>query len=169
LNHNIEIRNLSDFNDISLLKKLYNLNQANVPEVGSIKNLNDFINLLKLSDDILLSYADNQMTGFVVCFYEKSDYSSLNYKYFLENYSDFLYIDRIAISKNHRRSGIGSALYKKLIERYRKTKSIICCEVNIKPINTISLNFHSRFNFKKVDEKDFISHRVSYLVRKNTC
>ena len=168
MNHNIEIRNLSDFNDISLLKKLYDLNQANVPEVGSIKTLSDFIDLLVLSDDILLSYLDNQITGFVVCFYEKSNYSSLNYKYFLENYNNFLYIDRIAISKNLRRSGIGSALYKKLIERYRKTKNIICCEVNIKPINTISLNFHSRFNFQKVDEKDFISHRVRYLVRKNT-
>ena len=115
-----------------------------------------------------MSYADNKMTGFVVCFYEKSDYSSLNYKYFLENYSDFLYIDRIAISKNLRRSGIGSALYKKLIERYRKTKSIICCEVNIEPINSISLNFHSGFNFYKVGEKDFISHKVRYLVRKDT-
>jgi predicted GNAT superfamily acetyltransferase len=167
LNHNIEIRNLSDFNDVSLLKKLYDLNQANVPEVGSIETLNNFISLLKLSDDILLSYADNQMTGFVVCFYEKSYYSSLNYKYFLENYSDFLYIDRIAVSKNLRRSGIGSALYKKLIEKYKKTKSIICCEVNIKPINTISLNFHSSFNFEKVDEKDFKSHKVRYLVRKD--
>ena len=168
MNHNIEIRNLPDFNDIALLKKLYDLNQANVPEVGSLETFNDFINLLKLSDDILLSYADNQMTGFVVCFYEKSDYSSLNYKYFLENYNDFLYIDRIAISMNYRRSGIGSALYEKLIEKYRKTKSIICCEVNIKPINTISLNFHSRFNFLKVGEKDFLSHKVRYLARKDT-
>ena len=168
MNHNIEIRNLPDFNDIALLKKLYDLNQANVPEVGSLETFNNFINLLKLSDDILLSYADNEMTGFVVCFYEKSDYSSLNYKYFLENYNDFLYIDRIAISMNYRRSGIGSALYKKLIEKYRKTKSIICCEVNIKPINTISLNFHSRFNFLKVGEKDFLSHKVRYLARKDT-
>ena len=86
MSDNIEIRNLSDFNDFALLKKLYDLNQANVPEVGSVKTLSDFIDLLVLSDDILLSYADNQMTGFVVCFYEKSDYSSLNYKYFLENY-----------------------------------------------------------------------------------
>ena len=168
MNHNIEIRNLSDFNDISLLKKLYDLNQANVPEVGSVKTFNDFINLLELSDDILLSYTDKKMTGFVVCFYEKSNYSSLNYKYFLKNYNDFLYIDRIAISKKNRRLGIGSALYKKLIEKYRKTKSIICCEVNIEPINTISLNFHSRFNFYEVGEKDFLSHKVRYLVRKDT-
>ena len=168
MNNNIEIRSLSDFNDISLLKKLYDLNQANVPEVGSVGSLEDFINLLELSDDILLSYADNVITGFVVCFYEKSHYSSLNYKYFLENYNDFLYIDRIAISSNFRRSGIGSAFYKKLIKKYGKTKSIICCEVNIEPINSISLNFHSRFNFHKVGEKDFISHKVRYLVRKDT-
>ena len=63
MNHNIEIRNLSHFNDISLLKKLYDLNQANVPEVGSVKTLSDFIDLLVLSDDILLSYVDNQITG----------------------------------------------------------------------------------------------------------
>ena len=168
MNQNIEIRSLSDFNDISLLKKLYDLNQANVPEVGSVENFNDFINLLELSDDILLSYADKKMTGFVVCFYEKSNYSSLNYKYFLKNYIDFLYIDRIAISKNYRGIGMGSALYKKLIEKYKKTKSVICCEVNIEPINTISLNFHSRFNFYEVGEKDFLSHKVRYLVRKDT-
>ena len=168
MNHNIEIRNLSDFNDISLIKKLYDLNQANVPEVGSVKTLSDFINLLELSDEILLSYVDNHITGFMVCFDEKSNYSSLNYKYFLKNYSDFLYIDRIAISKNYRGIGMGSALYKMLIEKYRKTKNIICCEVNIEPINTISLNFHSRFNFQKVDEKDFLSHKVRYLIRKDT-
>ena len=168
MNHYIEIRNLSDFNDISLLKKLYDLNQANVPEVGSVKTLSDFIDLLVLSDDILLSYVDNQITGFVVCFYEKSNYSSLNYKYFSENYNNFLYIDRIAVSLSHRRLGIGSALYQNLIEQYKKTKSIICCEVNIEPINSISLNFHSRFNFHKVGEKDFISHKVRYLVRKDT-
>ena len=168
MNHNIEIRNLSDFNDISLLKKLYALNQANVPEVGSVETINDFIDLLVLSDDILLSYVDNQITGFAVCFYEKSNYSSLNYKYFLEKYNDFLYIDRIAVSSSYRRLGIGSTLYQKLIEQHKKTKSIICCEVNIEPINSISLNFHSRFNFHKVGEKDSISHKVRYLVRKNT-
>ena len=54
------------------------------------------------------------------------------------------------------------------LEQYKKTKSIICCEVNIKPINTISLNFHSRFNFLKVGEKDFLSHKVRYLARKDT-
>ena len=105
-----------------------------------------------------------KMTGFVVCFYEKSNYSSLNYKYFLKNYSEFLYIDRIAISKNsgHRH---GLALYKKH-EKY-KNKKCNMCEVNIEPINTISLNFHSRFNFKKLMKKT-LSHKVRYLARKDT-
>ena len=165
MRHNFEIRSFSDFNDIYLIKKIYNLNQANVPEVGSIKTLNDFINLLKLSDQIFLSYIDKKIAGFAVCFYENSNYSSLNYKYFSKNYEKFLYIDRIAVKKNYRRKGVGSALYNHLIKQYEKTKKIICCEVNIEPMNIISLEFHSRFNFKKINEKDFISHKVRYLAR----
>ena len=168
MSHNIEISNLTDFNDIAFVKRLYDLNQANVPEVGSIETLKDFISLLKLSDQVLISYDHNKVTGLAVCFFEASSYSSLNYKYFSDNYDEFLYIDRIAINKNYRRAGVGSLMYEQLIKKYHKLKSIICCEVNIEPINQASLDFHARFNFIKVDEKDFSSHKVRYLVRKST-
>ena len=94
---NLEIFNLEDFYLDKMVERLYELNQDNTPEVGSIKSLETFSKLLNMSSlKLLLKYKD-EVIGFIVCFREKSDYSSLNYKFFNNKEKRFLYIDRVVI------------------------------------------------------------------------
>ena len=45
------------------------------------------------------------------------------------------------------------------------TRNKACCEVNIKPINQPSLNFHQKHGFVSVGEKTFEDgHAVRYLL-----
>ena len=85
------------------------------------------------------------------------------YKFFKETEKKFLYIDRIAIDKNFRRQGFGEDLYK-LIGSITEYENIpLCCEVNVKPMNHISVNFHKKQGFKKVGSGHFKDHSVAYF------
>ena len=39
------------------------------------------------------------------------DYASLNYRWFVANYGDFGYVDRVAVDERARRAGLASRLY----------------------------------------------------------
>ena len=79
------------------LDSIYNLNQANVPEVGSIANISEFQKLLHMSSYNLIAKIDDEVIGYIVCFRDNSAYGSLNYKFFSESISKFLYIDRLSL------------------------------------------------------------------------
>jgi len=56
---NLEIFNLEDFYSDKMVELLYELNQDNTPEVGSIKSLEMFSKLLNMSSlNLLLKYKD---------------------------------------------------------------------------------------------------------------
>ena len=92
---------------------------------------------------------DNNICGFLLVLPSGLDYQSLNYKWFTERYSDFAYIDRIAISSKFRGLGIGKSLYLDL-ERSLDEYNMIACEFNIEPPNPISKSFHESLNYKNV-------------------
>ena len=72
---NLEIFNLEDCYSDKMVELLYELNQDNTPEVGSIKSLEMFSKLLNMSSlNLLLKYKD-EVIGFIVCFRERSDYN----------------------------------------------------------------------------------------------
>ena len=147
----------------STLENLYLLNQENTPEVGSIRGYESFTSLLDISSINLLIEYKKQSIGFVICFRENSEYESLNYKFFNEIKQKFLYIDRVVIQSDYRRMGFGTRVYKYIDELAAKETLPICCEVNLIPLNQISLNFHAKNGFIKVGERDFTDHSVTYL------
>ena len=99
----------------------------------------------------------------MICFREKSDYHSENYKFFSKKEKKFLYVDRIAIKDSYRRKGIAKNLYS-MIEIQANAESIpLCCEVNTIPLNDISIKFHEDFGFLQVGRHDFIDHSVAYF------
>jgi predicted GNAT superfamily acetyltransferase len=145
------------------LESLYKLNQENTPEVGSIRSYKSFTSLLDISSINLLIEYKKQSIGFVICFRENLEYESLNYKFFNEIKQKFLYIDRVVIQSDYRRMGFGTRVYKYIDEVAAKESLQICCEVNLIPLNQISLNFHAKNGFTKVGERDFKDHSVRYL------
>ena len=51
----------------SLLSKAYALNQLNVPEVGSLRNEQEFGALIDIAKINFFVHKDNELVGFMVC------------------------------------------------------------------------------------------------------
>ena len=94
---------------------------------------------------------EDVIVGFLLVMSEASDYDGDNFRWFVERYSRFLYVDRIVIDGSAARLGVGSALYRDLIQ-FAATRrwSTLCCEINVSPPNPVSHAFHARFGFKEV-------------------
>jgi predicted GNAT superfamily acetyltransferase len=161
--HDIELSIFKEVPDSMALNILYSLNQDNTPEVGDLESLNNLCELIHMSALNFYVLENNTIIGFVICFRENSEYKSPNYNYFQNKEDKFLYIDRVVIKDSYRRLGAGSYLYDHLYELAKKEGIPLCCEVNIMPRNSISLNFHSKKGFKEDGECHFEDHSVRYL------
>ena len=150
-----------------ILKQLYSLNQDNVPNLGTLSSEAELAKLIEMSHICMYVLSVDEIIGFAVCFRELSKYHSLNYKFFNERETKFMYVDRIAIKEGHANSGLGSNLYKKLYKLSALKLLPICCEVNTLPVNQISLNFHYKNGFEAVGEYDFDDHSVVYLKKED--
>ena len=147
------------------LQSIYDLNQANTPEVGSLKSINHLKKLIELSAYNLLVLDDDEIVGFIICMREGSVYGSENYKFFTNRLKKFLYVDRVAIDERHRRAGLGQAIYEDIFAQASQDNLPIALEVNIEPINQPSLNFHEKMGFDKVGSRDFEDHSVAYFIK----
>ena len=144
------------------LKSIWAINQANIPEVGSIDGIKRLDNLVDWSSHIIV-VRDQEIAGFIILMRENQSYDSLNYEFFNSQGFPFLYVDRIAIKEGHRRKGLGHMIYSRTIEIAKELNLPTCCEVNTMPKNEPSLAFHDSFGFEDVGFKDYEDHSVVYL------
>lgn len=98
------------------------------------------------------------IAGFVLVLDEKSSYESPNYRYFIDRFDTFWYVDRIVVVEAFRRHGVGRQLYEHLGEAAKAPR--ICCEVNLDPPNPRSIAFHETIGFRGVGEQDAKGKRV---------
>ena len=152
------------FNDVQL-QSIYNLNQANTPEVGSLESITHLKKLIDLSAYNLLVLDDDEIVGFIICIREDSAYRSENYKFFTQRLKKFLYVDRVAIDERHRRAGLGQAIYEDIFAQASEDNLPIALEVNTQPMNQPSLNFHEKMGFDQVGSRDFEDHSVAYFIK----
>lgn len=163
--YSLEVHNLKPpFKNADILS-IYSINQSNRPEVGNLESPEKLINLLNMSSQIQVAKTNNEIIGFVVCLEAGAGYTSLNYKYISKIAEKFIYIDRIAIRDQYRRSGIGISLYESIFKYSENFKLPVYCEVNTKPLNQPSINFHKKNGFYEIGNKDFIDHSVAYFVK----
>ena len=163
---NIDLSLFTDVPEKEALETLYSLNQENTPEVGSLSTIDELSKLIDMSALNFYVLDDEEIIGFVVCFREGSGYKSSNYKFFNDNESKFLYIDRVVIKEGHRRKGAGTILYSHLHTLANQQGMPLCCEVNTIPRNSVSLDFHEKNGFIEVGECHFDDHSVAYLKKK---
>ena len=152
-------------NNEAQLQSIYDLNQANTPEVGSLESIQYLKQLIDFSAYNLLILKEDDIVGFIICMREGSAYSSENYKFFTKRLKKFLYVDRVAIDERHRRAGLGKAIYEDIFAQARKDNLPIALEVNTHPVNQPSLNFHEKMGFDKVGAKNFEDHSVAYFIK----
>lgn len=129
------------------------LNNANVPELNELDDA-EIARLVTISHVALTADVDGEFAGFCIVFAPGADYASLNYQWFSRAYDDFVYLDRIAVHPSFRRYGIGRAFYRELVERLTGRFPLLTCEVNVRPRNDASLDFHHSIGFREVAQQD---------------
>jgi uncharacterized protein len=132
---------------------LLDLNDSAVPNVNSIP-LATLEHLHRQSAYLGVARRGGERLGFLLALPESADYDSINFGYFRRNYPRFIYIDRIVVGANARRSGIGAALYADLQRAIAGGWPLLTCEVNVRPDNPRSLSFHEQLGFESVGEQD---------------
>ena len=123
--------------------------------------------LRSMASTAAIAEVDGQLAGWFIVLHPGEAYDSLNYRWFDSTMTDFAYLDRIVVDPAHRRSGIGRACYQWLLDELRGTATQLCCEVNIRPLNQSSLDFHHSLGFVEVGQQDTDggSKRVVLLAR----
>lgn len=101
--------------------------------------------------------------GFLLAFDETTPVQGPNHGWFVERFARFAYVDRVVVAAEARGQGIARRFYERLVEAGRP----LCCEVNVEPLNAVSLAFHERLGFvpcgEAIDPRN--GKRVRYLVR----
>ena len=143
------------------------LNNLNAPAVGEI----DRTQLEFLIEHSLYSFAIGAETlhAFCITFAPGAPYTSVNYQWFSQNYSEFVYLDRIVVSEKMRNNSLGAKLYAAVEQRMIKDRCapILTCEVNLNPPNIGSIRFHNRIGFREVGQQDSKPGLTVSLLAKN--
>lgn len=129
------------------------LNNASVPELNELDEA-EVGRLSVLAEAALVAEVGGRFAGFCWTIGPGQPYASLNYGWFSRHYTDFTYLDRIAVGPDFRRYGVGRAFYAELVRRFTGARPVILCEVNVRPRNDASLRFHHHVGFREVGQQD---------------
>ena len=143
---------------------ILSLNQKSIPAVSS-SSIEQLTYFLKISTYFRSIKVRDQIAGFLICLMPGENYSSENYIWVNKSQHSFIYVDRIVIKEEFRNRGIGSFFYDHLAKRFSKKIKNITCEVNIRPMNTQSMNFHLKYGFSEINRKNTENgeKRVAYM------
>lgn len=125
------------------------LNQSEVPHVGSV----DAAKMGWYADNasyFRVAETGNKLGAYLVGFLPGTHYKSPNYLWFCKRYEEFAYVDRIAVAQSARRTGIATRLYEDFAAAVPSSVPIMTCEVNVRPPNASSMDFHRRLGFEQV-------------------
>jgi len=94
---------------------------------------------------------EGEVGAFVLALREGTSYDSVNYRWFIERYERFLYVDRVVVSVALHGRGLGRVLYEFVFAHARATRApVVTCEYDIEPPNLASERFHQAFGFEEV-------------------
>ncbi len=128
------------------------LNEASVPHVNSIDR-DDLAWFHEHAAFLVVAEIDDKLAGFMIGLRPGTDYRSENYRWFCANYSDFAYVDRIAVASWARRRGIAESFYTAFAAS-QPDVPVMTCEVNLRPANEGSMRFHERMGFRQVASQE---------------
>ena len=126
---------------------LLELNRSEIPRVNLLETA-DMAWFAELTDWFYVCEEAGELAGFIIGLPGGLPYTSMNYQWFNDRYDSFLYNDRIVTSPGFRRRGVLRLLYGRLQQEAEQAGlERICCEVNLRPENSISLAAHARLGF----------------------
>ena len=89
-------------------RALWHINEQGLPGVGKV-SIEEMAALLNHCVRATGAYVAGELLGFVLCLRPGTGYGSPNYAWFNERYSEFLYVDRIAVAERARSGGARAA------------------------------------------------------------
>jgi predicted GNAT superfamily acetyltransferase len=131
------------------LAAVLELNDSEVPHVSRV-GMNEMQWFAGHAQHFRVAEKASDIVGFIIGLGPGTDYQSLNYLWFCENYSSFKYVDRIVVGESARQEGLGSRFYDDFANTRPGDAKVMTCEVNIRPANDTSMQFHLRRGFRKV-------------------
>ena len=143
---------------------MWAINEQGLPGTGKVSK-EGIAKLLGFSSLSVGAYDQGELLGFVICLPPKTGYGSLNYAWFNEHFDSFVYVDRIAVSEEHRNNGVGSALYNHVVSYSKQHIVPVAAEVNREPPNPGSMRFHHRFGFEEVGVLHHAEKSVTMFLR----
>ena len=145
------------------------INNSEIPSVTVISS-SELIELARQAFHFRVAEQAGKIAGFVLALDEKAVYASLNFQWFRERYPKFSYVDRIVVFSPYQNRGLGRLLYEDLQKVAELRSPILSCEVNIRPPNPGSLNFHHQFSFREVgvQETEGGTKTVSLMIKELT-
>ena len=143
------------------------LNEASVPHVSSV-DLEQMRWFAENAFYFRIARVEGEFAGFLIGLRPGIDYGSENYRWFCTNYVDFGYVDRVAVAGSARRLGVASRLYDDFAETLRGQVEHMTCEVNVRPPNKSSMDYHKTHGFMQVgtQETEGGTKQVAMLERK---
>ncbi len=143
------------------------INNAAVPDVNELTRAG-LERLIALAGYFRVAESDGRPAGFLLAMRSAADYDSPNFRWFKENFSDFVYIDRVVVDQPFRRLGIGKVFYADVQSYAENIAPYLTCEVNLAPRNDVSLLFHGADGFHEVGQQltEGGDKRVSLLAKK---
>ena len=147
------------------LNSVLKLNQKFLPAVGD-SDLDEMNHFLEISSYFKIIKVEEKPIGFLIGLLPGLNYGSENYKWFSAIYSSFIYVDRVVIDSKNQNKGFGKIFYNDLKDTFYNKASIMTCEVNIRPYNKQSIDFHKKYGFKEVGTKNTENNKktVSYMI-----
>jgi uncharacterized protein len=123
---------------------IVDLNQNALEGVGPLDNESLSL-LVKMSDQALVvDHGDGDIAGFVITLPPGAEYDSSRYRWFEDKLVDnYVYLDRIVVSDDHRREGVASRLYDEV-------EGELPIALEVYDTNDVSLAFHESRGFEEV-------------------
>lgn len=131
------------------LATVLTLNEAVVPAVNSV----DIEQMRWFADNAAyfrVAATTETIGAFLIGLRPGTGYPSPNYRWFCERYDDFGYVDRVAVAAEARRRGLASRLYSDFAASLPAGVTVMTCEVNVRPPNETSMQFHEARGFRRV-------------------
>ena len=146
------------------LAPILSLNQNSIPAVSS-SNLEIMKHFLTICDYFKVFKINGEIIGFLNALQPLKDYKSEHYKWFNDRYKSFIYVDRIIFKKSYQNQGYGTIFYNDLIESVKNDSLDIVCEINTKPYNKQSIQFHKKYGFKDIGTENIDSNKSVVYMR----
>ena len=107
---------------------------------------------------VVVGRDDGKIAAFCMTIPPNTPYKDKNYLFF-QAQSDYFYLDRIVVHPDHQHQGIGTRLYNHVLSNIGNARLVV--DVNIKPYNKPSLDFHHKLGFEDIER---VEHSKEYAV-----